>query len=153
MSAAFNSYVAVFWLLKPHAFIGMFPKALQKKARSRTREEKRHTLILYATLYPALFVWMVLSTWQAGVTGFWNLFWMAYAEMLLVSLGDLIFLDYLLLKKTGTRLHADGVKGDPFYEPKNELIKLGLPEHLILWPLVFCPVVGAMGAGVGMLLR
>lgn len=31
MSAVFNSCVAVFWLLKPHAFITMFPKALPKK--------------------------------------------------------------------------------------------------------------------------
>ena len=30
MSAVFNSYVAVFWLLKPHSFITMFPKDLQK---------------------------------------------------------------------------------------------------------------------------
>jgi hypothetical protein len=153
MSAVFNSYVAVFWLLKPHSFIGMFPKELQKKARGRTKEEKRHTLILYCTLYPALIVWMVFSTWQAGVMGFWNMFWTAYVEMMFISLGDLFFLDYLLLKKTGTRLHADGIKGDPFYEPKNELLKLGLPEHLILWPAVFCPVVGAISAGLGILLR
>jgi hypothetical protein len=153
MSAAFNSYVAVFWLLEPHSFIGMFPKELQKKARERTREEKRHTLIMCCTLYPALLVWIVLSTWQAGVVGFWNMFWTAYVEMMFVSLGDLFFLDYLLLKKTGTRLHADGVKGDSFYEPKNELLKLGLPEHLILWSVVFCPVVGTITAGVGILLR
>jgi hypothetical protein len=96
---------------------------------------------------------MVLSTWQAGVMGFWNMFWTAYVEMMCVSLGDLFFLDYLLLKKTGTRLHADGVKGDSFYEPKNELLKLGLPEHLILWPVVFCPIVGVICAGLGIFIR
>ena len=78
MSAVFNSYVAVFWLLKPHSFIGMFPKELQKKARARTAEEKRHTLIMICTLYPALLVWIILSTWQAGIVGFWNMFWTAY---------------------------------------------------------------------------
>jgi len=39
MSAVFNSYVAVFWLLKPHSFITMFPKDLQKKARPVTKVE------------------------------------------------------------------------------------------------------------------
>ena len=28
MSAVFNGVVAVFWLLKPHSFIVMFPKSL-----------------------------------------------------------------------------------------------------------------------------
>jgi len=41
MSAVFNSYVAVFWLLKPHSFITMFPKDLQKRVRPVTKEEIR----------------------------------------------------------------------------------------------------------------
>ena len=143
MSAVFNGVVAVFWLLKPHSFIVMFPKSLQKKARPVTRDERRHTILMYTTLYPAVLVWMILSAYQADINGFWPLFWTAYVEMM----------DYLLLKKTGSRLHADGVKDDPFYEPKNELMKLGLPEHLILWPVLFCPAVGFIAAGIGMLIR
>ena len=153
MSAAFNGVVAVFWLLKPHSFIVMFPKSLQKKARPVRRDERRHTILMYTTLYPAVLVWMILSAYQADINGFWPLFWTAYVEMMLISLGDLIFLDYLLLKRTGSRLHADGAKNDPFYEPKNELVKLGLPEHLILWPVLFCPAVGFITAGIGMLIR
>ena len=152
MSAVFNSVVAVFWLLKPHSFIVMFPKDLQKKARPVTREERRHTLLMYFTLYPSILVWMILSTYQAGITDFWSMFWTAYVEMLLISFGDLFFLDYLLLKKTGSYLHADGVKEDPFYEPKNELMRLGFPEHLILWPVLFCPAVGFIAAGIGRLI-
>ena len=53
MSAVFNSYVAVFRLLKPHSFIIMFPKDLQKKAGPVTKEERRHTILMYATLYCA----------------------------------------------------------------------------------------------------
>ena len=45
---------------------------------------------MYFTLYPAVLVWMILSSYQAGVRGFWPLFWTAYAEMMLISLGDLI---------------------------------------------------------------
>ena len=153
MSAVFNGVVAVFWLLKPHSFIVMFPKSLQKKARPVTRDERRHTILMYATLYPSILVWMILSAYQADINGFWPLFWTAYVEMMLISLGDLIFLDYLLLKRTGSRLHADGVKDDPFYEPKNELVKLGLPEHLILGPVLFCPAVGFITAGIGTLIR
>ena len=153
MSAVFNGVVAVFWLLKPHSFIVMFPKSLQKKARPVTRDERRHMILMYTTLYPAVLVWMILSAYQADINGFWPLFWTAYVEMMLISLGDLIFLDYLLLKRTGSRLHADGAKNDPFCEPKNELMKLGFPEHLILWPFLFCPAVGFIAAGIGMLIR
>ena len=85
ISAVFICCVAAFWILKPHSFIVMFPKSLQKK--------------------------------------------------------------------TGNRLHADGVKDDPFYEPKNELLKLGLPEHLFLWPVLYCPILGFIAAGIGMLIR
>ena len=138
MSVVFNSCVAVFWLLKPHSFITMFPKALQKKARPVTRDERRHTLLMYLILYPSVIIWMILSTYQADIHGFWQVFWTAYFEMILISLGDLFFLDYLLLKKTGNRLHADGVKDDPFY--------------LILWPAVFCPIVGFIVAGIESLL-
>jgi len=28
-----------------------------------------------------------------------------------------------------------------------------LPEHLILWPVLFCPAVGFIAAGIGMLIR
>ena len=56
MSAVFNGVVAVFWLLKPHSFIVMFPKSLQKKARPVTSDERRHTILMYATLYPAVLV-------------------------------------------------------------------------------------------------
>ena len=108
MSVVFNGVVAVFWLLKPHSFIVMFPKSLQKKARPVTRDERRHTILMYATLYPAVLVWMILSAYQADINGFWPLFWTAYVEMILISLGDLIFLDYLLLKKTG-RFGCTGV--------------------------------------------
>ena len=66
MSAVFNCCVAVFWILKPHSFIVMFPKSLQKKARPVTKEERRHTILMYATLYPAILIWMILSTYQAA---------------------------------------------------------------------------------------
>ena len=131
MSAVFNSCVTVFWLLKPHSFIVMFPKSLRKKARPVTREERRHTLLMYFTIYPAVLVWMILSAREAGIGGFRPMFWTAYLEMMIISLSDLFFLDYLLLKITGDRLHADGVRNDPFYEPKNELLRLGEKYPLI----------------------
>ena len=71
MSAAFNGCVAVFWLLKPHSFIVMFPRAMREKARPVTKEERRHTLVMYATVYPAVILWMILSAYQAGIRGFW----------------------------------------------------------------------------------
>ena len=39
---------------------------------------------------------------------------------------------------------------DNFGHPKG---LLGLPEHLILWPVLFCPAVGFIAAGIGMLIR
>ncbi|ORX78211.1 hypothetical protein BCR32DRAFT_282486 [Anaeromyces robustus] len=153
MSAIFNFGVAAFYIYMPHSFITMFPKKLRDKARPVTREEHKHVIIMCITIYPALILWGVLSSLEANIHGFWNLFWKSYIEMMFMSIGDLVFLDYMLLKKTGTRLHADGVKGDPFYKPKNELLQLGIPEHLVVWPLVFCPLVGFISAGLGLLIR
>ena len=89
MSAVFSSYVAVFWLLKPYSFITMFPKDLQKRVRPVTKEERRHTILRYVTLYPAVLAWMILSAYQAGINGFWPMFWTAYVEMMLISLEDI----------------------------------------------------------------
>jgi len=89
MSAVFNGVVAVFWLLKPHSFIVMFPKSLQKKARPVTRDERRHTILMYATLYPAVLVWMILSAYQADINGFWPMFWTAVG-FIAAGIGTLI---------------------------------------------------------------
>jgi len=124
------------------------------------RENFRRFIMIAKLIIEVLIMWILYAIYMAilvhgkGPVG--GIFFYPTAmqdRVVELGLGDLFFLDYLLLKVTGTKLHADGVKGDPFYEPKNELLKLGLPEHLILWPAVFCPVVGAISAGVGVLLR
>ena len=55
MSVVFNCCVAVFWILKPHSFIVMFPKSLQKKARPVTKEEdRRNEPVCYTSVYMAV---------------------------------------------------------------------------------------------------
>ena len=59
-----------------------------------------------------------------------------------LSMGGANALNYLFKCSqngiTVDNILLDGAKDDPFYEPKNELMKLGLPEHLILWPVLPC---------------
>ena len=81
------------WTIAPTAFPRMMPKEIRKAAPKLTR---RDLIILAGVLHPMqrlITVYMALSAVNAGVSGFWMLFWTAYIEMLFVNFGDLIGLD------------------------------------------------------------
>ena len=152
LCAVFNLTVALLWLIIPNAFSRMLPPEIRKAAPPR---EKREVIKLAAVLYPlyiVIFAYMAGSARQAGVSGFWNLFRMGYIEMLFVNFGDLIGLDYLFRKKFLNRIMIKGTEHCRAWETKEWMLKLGLPEHLILWPLIVCPLAGLICAGIGALI-
>ena len=48
----------------------------------------------------------------------------------------------------GSSLVIKGTEGHPMYQRKNWLLKLGIPEHWIAWPLAVCPIGGVILAGL-----
>lgn len=125
----FNTVVALTWSQIPCAFSSMMPKEIRQAAPKRNRKE-------LAIL--------------AGVSGFWNLFWTGYVEMFFINLGDLLGLDYWFRGVTRDKIMIPGTEKCKAWETGVWMKTLALPEHLILWPLVVCPITGLLIAGISM---
>ena len=108
------------------------------------------TIALLWTYIPNSFK-NIVSSHMAGVSGFWNLFWTGYIEMFFINLGDFIGLDYFFRKINLNRVMIPGTEHCKAWETKNWMKTLGIPEHLVIWPLVFCPLVGLIVAGISSL--
>lgn len=153
MSAVFNLGVAVFLMYEPKAFTTMYPIPIQKIAPPIDKRSRKIELIMFVSLYPAILFYGVFSAWNAGMDGFWNLFWASYIQMFLVNLGDFFGLDWFLREKMGTRLQLPGTEGSELYSRRNWMLKLAIPEHFLGWPFLICPIVAFVSAGMGMLVR
>ncbi len=151
MGVVFNVSTALLWTIAPTAFSQMMPKEIRNTAPKMTRSD----LAVLAGLHLMqllVIVYMALSAINAGIRGFWPLFWTAYLEMLFVSFGDLIGLDGFFrayVCKHG--LVPPGTAQCNAWHLKTWMLTLALPEHLLGWPLFLCPLAGLIAAGIGML--
>lgn len=153
ISLFFNFGVGMFSFILPQAYSTMFPKEIKEAAAPYV--EKKDVKKMYAiilSIYVAVFLYFGISTYFSGVTGFWNLFWTGYIEMLFVNFGDLLILDCLL--RAVTKNKKDLIKGAENCKAWNlgEWMKAALPEHLLIWPVTFCPIAGLITAGIVKLL-
>lgn len=149
LSAVFNITIALGWVIRPTAYTGMYPLAIQRIAPKMTKEDRRFECLLLLILYPGLLVWMILSAHEAGIEGFWPLFWTAYVQMMLINLGDFFGLDLFFREQMGSRLELPGTEGNELYNRRNWMLKLGIPEHFVMWPLLVCPLVSLLCAWAG----
>lgn len=90
MCAVFNSVIALAWLNCPGSFSQMLPPEIRKAAPKRTKREVKTLVLTIYPLYILLIVYAILSSYFAGINGFWNLFWTAYIEMMFIDLGDFL---------------------------------------------------------------
>lgn len=149
LSAVFNITIALGWVILPTAYTGMYPRAIQCIAPKMTKADRCYEANMLLILYPALLVWMILSAHEAGIEGFWPLFWTAYIQMMLINLGDFFGLDWCFREKMGSRLELPGTEGNELYSRRNWMLKLAVPEHFVMWPLLVCPLVSLLCAWVG----
>lgn len=76
-----------------------------------------------------------------------------YIQWMMVNLCDLFFLDiFLIQKKAKRRFVIPGTEGHPGYGFKAWMKSYALPEHLLQWPLILCPLMAAAQAGLGVLM-
>lgn len=153
MCVIFNVTAALLWMIVPNAFSKMLPMEIRRAAPKRT---KREIMILASVLYPlwlGILAYSVLSSYQAGITGFWNLFWTAYIEMFFVNIGDFFGLDWFFREKFKDRTMIPGTEHCEAWNTKKWMLSLAIPEHWLLWPFVVCPIMGFICAGIGMLIR
>lgn len=152
MCAVFNAVVGLFFYVFPQAYSRMFPKCI--KAAAAPYVKKRDVKLMYCiltALYLLMFLYMAVSAHLTGVTGAKNLFWTGYIEMMFVNAGDFVLLDVLARMYVKDKGMIKGAENDPGWEWK-EWWKLAVPEHGIVWPLLFCPMVGLIVAGINALI-
>ena len=108
MCAVFNSVIALAWLNCPGSFSQMLPPEIRKAAPKRTKREVKTLVLTIYPLYILLIVYAILSSYFAGINGFWNLFWTAYIEMMFIDLGDFFGLDFLFRSRMKARIMIPG---------------------------------------------
>ena len=152
MSLLFNAVVIIGFLLFPQAYSTMFPREIREAAAPYVnRKEVRMMKLILWPLYLFLFLYWGISARFAGTNGFGPLFFTGYAEMSMVSVSDFLILDCWLPGKV--RHMIRGAENCKAWERKEWMIRLAIPEHGVIWPLVMCPAAGLVVAGIGMICR
>lgn len=148
----FNGVVAFVWLLEPIGFSVMLPKGINTPISKLTKAQLKPLRLMECILYPILLAYMILSAYEAGVNGFWNLFWTAYIENLSWNFGDFFLLDWLLREKYTSKLMVPGTEKNEMWQTGPWMRKFGIMDHWIKGPIL-CAVLSLFCAGIGMLIR
>ena len=156
MAAYFNLFAAAVALYRPRL---MFPllSARHHQGGKRSADKGRKPFLpaldLLWELLPLL-LYGAVSTVEGGTTGFWRLALTGYIQWMVVNVCDLLFLDFWLIqKKAKRRFIISGTEGHPGYGFKAWMKEYALPEHLLQWPLLLCPLMAAAQAGLCLLLQ
>lgn len=151
MALFFNAVVGIGFLLFPQEYTPMFPKEIKEAAAAYVNKKnvRKVKLIIYP-LYPFMFIFWAFSAHFAGISGFKELFWTGYVEMTMVSLADFLILDCWLPPMA--RPFIKGAENCKAWGRKEWLLKLGVPEHGLGWPLLCCPIAGLAVAGLNVIL-
>ena len=156
MAAYFNLFAAAVALYDPRLMFPCYPPAIDQAAKDPpTKEESKFywRWIYFGELLP-LVLYGAFSAAERGTHGFGNLFLTGYIQWMIINAGDLLFLDiWLIQKKAKARFVIPGTEGHPGYGFKAWMKGYALPEHLLQWPLLLCPLMAAVQAGLGLLLQ
>ena len=156
MAAYFNLFAAAVALYKPRLMFPCYPPAIIKAAKEPpTKAENRSywLWICFGELLPLL-LYGAVSAVEDGTTGFRHLTLTGYVQWMIVNFCDLVFLDFWLIqKKAKQRFIIPGTEGHPGYGFKAWMKGYALPEHLLQWPFLMCPLMAAAQAGLGLLLQ
>ena len=108
---------------------------------------------LLGELLPLL-IYGAVSMAEGSTHGFWQMALTGYIQWMMINLCDLFFLDiFLIPKRAKRRFVIPGTEGHPGYGFKVWMKGYALPEHLLQWPLLLCPLMAAAQAGLCLLLQ
>ena len=127
MAAYFNLFAAAAALYKPRLMFPCYPSAIIKAAKEPPTKREA----------AGYWRWIILWEWLPLLL---------YGALSAVAGG-------LIQKKTKNRFVISGTEGHPGYEFKAWMKDYALPEHLLQWPLLLCPLLAAAQAGLGLLLQ
>lgn len=152
IAIAFNATAAFVWLLEPIGFSVMFPKGINTPLDKVTKQQIKPLRMMEFILYPILMAYIILSSYEAGVNGFRNLFLTAFIENLFWNFGDFFFLDWWMLAKYRNRIMVPGTEDNELWNTGTWMKKFGIVDHWVKGPIISA-VLGLLCAGIGMLIR
>ena len=156
MAAYFNLSAAAAALYEPRLMLPCYPPAIIEAAEEPpTRDENRsyRLWICLGELLPLL-LYGAIGAAEGGAAGFWRPALAGYVQWMIVNVCDLLFLDLWLIQgKAKRRFIVPGTEGHPGYEFKTWMKGYALPEHLLQWPFLLCPLMAAAQAGLCLLLQ
>ncbi len=155
MAAYFNLFAAAVALYNPRLMFPSYPPAIIKASPNPpTKAESRFYFlwIVFGELIP-LVAWGAFSMAECGTAGFWQMALAGYIQWMIINFADLFFLDFWLIqKKAKARFVIAGTEGHKGYEAGEWMRRYALPEHLLQWPLLLCPIMAAAQAGLALLI-
>ena len=152
MALYFNLFALVVLILNPRYMMSYYPKDILKSAQPQTAKERsvykkcRSAMLIIPIFYGAG------CNASSGCIGFWQLFFAAYIQWIAVSLSDFIIQDIFLQQKFRRRIILSGTQGHIGYKSGQWLVKLALPRHFIVWPLLTAPSISILQAFISLLL-
>ena len=149
---AFNGVAAFVWLLEPIGFSVMLPKGINTPLKDIPKKNIKPIRLMEFILYPIILIYMVISAYEAGVNGFWNLFLTAFIENLFWNFGDFFLLDWWFREKYADRIMVPGTEDNEMWKTGPWMKKFGIMDQWVKWPLI-CVVLSLVVAGSGMLIR
>ena len=156
MAACFNLFAAAVALYNPRLMFPSCPPAIIKAAPNPpTKTEIRFYLlwIVFGELVP-LVAWGAFSMTMGGEAGFWQMALAGHIQWMIVNFADLFFLDFWLIqKKAKARFVIAGTEGRRGYKAGEWMRRYALPEHLLQWPLLLCPIMAAAQGALALLFQ
>ena len=156
MTAYFNLFAAAVALYNPRLMFPCLPVGHYQGCAGTAHKSGEPLLLavdLFWELLPLL-IYGAVSLVEGGTQGFWQMALTGYIQWMMVNLCDLFFLDiFLIQKKVKRRFVIPGTEGHPGYGFKAWMKNYALPEHLLQWPLILCPLMAAVQAGLGLIMN
>lgn len=147
----FNFGVLLSMRIKPRGMLHMLPDYFRKGTVPPTKEETKS----YYKFFVPWILLMAIIMFSRGVKiydgtnpGFFALFLHGYIIAMFMNVGDAVFLDMIEIHTR--RDFYEKVWGIPRerLHAKNFFKHLTFKEHVLIWPLVFCPIIGCLYAFV-----
>lgn len=148
MAIVFTLTLCLVSYIDPQSFTKMYPLGIQKIAPPIPEDSKKRKNIMLIALWTFEIIFSVVSVYLSGIRGFRLSFLAGYIQMFMVDMGDLFGWNIFFREKMGQKLELPGTEGSELYSRKNWLLKLGLPNHFGIWPIIVCPLCGLVNAGV-----
>lgn len=147
----FTFSVGILMWAKPQGMLPMLSSYYTKGAKMPNRNEISGFNGLLVSLYSFLAFLIVVNgvrVYHGIPVTFMNLFWHGYIVAMGMNIGDVIFLDILMINANreswGSHFGIDPEK----LRARNFFLHMTLPEHILMWPLVICPFIGLFFAFV-----